>query len=91
MSPSKVSQDELDRRKVLSLSYLIHLATDPKKIVGVNTETVTNISSTDFPGHYPGEDHSWYLKDFKKVSMVLMDNDFSSNTNLDIPCPVPSE
>ncbi|KAI9802411.1 MAG: hypothetical protein M1825_002794 [Sarcosagium campestre] len=43
------SQQELDRRK----------------IIGVNAETVTNVSSTDFPGHYPGEDSSWDLQEFK--------------------------
>lgn len=37
-----------------------------KKIVGVNAETVTNVSSTDFPGHWPGEDHSWSLPEFRK-------------------------
>ena len=35
--------------------------------VGVNGETVTNISSTDFPGHYPGEDHSWDVEEFRNV------------------------
>ena len=37
------------------------------QIVGVNPETVTNVSSTDFPGHYPGEDHAWSLKKFRDV------------------------
>jgi DNA-directed RNA polymerases I and III subunit RPAC1 len=27
---------------------------------------VTNTTSTDFPGHYPGEDHSWNLEAFRK-------------------------
>ncbi|KAI9679967.1 MAG: DNA-directed RNA polymerase core subunit rpc40 [Caeruleum heppii] len=35
-----------------------------RRIVGVNAETVTNVTSTDFPGHYPGEDHSWSLEKF---------------------------
>lgn len=35
--------------------------------MGVNEETVTHVSSTDFPGHYPGEDHSWSIGKFKKV------------------------
>ncbi|MCJ1482394.1 DNA-directed RNA polymerases I and III subunit RPAC1 [Schaereria dolodes] len=48
MVPKSQSQGELDRRK----------------IVGVNAETVTNVTSTDFPGHYPGEDHTWDLKKF---------------------------
>ena len=28
-----------------------------RRIVGVHREHVSNVSSTDFPGHYPGEDH----------------------------------
>ncbi|PMD31176.1 RBP11-like subunits of RNA polymerase [Hyaloscypha variabilis F] len=43
MAPYQPSQTELDRRK----------------IVGINAETVTDVSSTDYPGHYPGEDQSW--------------------------------
>jgi len=37
------------------------------QIVGVNAETVTNVTSTDFPGHYPGEDHTWDVQIFKDV------------------------
>lgn len=44
------SQEELERRR----------------IVGINAETVTHVTSTDFPGHWPGEDHSWNLEHFKK-------------------------
>ena len=28
-----------------------------RRLVGVHREHVSNVSSTDFPGHYPGEDH----------------------------------
>lgn len=28
--------------------------------MGINSETVTDVTSTDFPGHYPGEEHSWH-------------------------------
>lgn len=35
------------------------------QIVGINEETVTNITSTDFPGHYPGEDHAWDKDQFE--------------------------
>ncbi|KAL6248880.1 DNA-directed RNA polymerase core subunit rpc40 [Rhinocladiella similis] len=48
MAPVQPSQDSLDRRKV----------------VGINAETVTNITSTDFPGHHAGEDLSWSLDKF---------------------------
>ncbi|KAK3939663.1 DNA-directed RNA polymerase [Diplogelasinospora grovesii] len=38
---------------------------DQRKIVGINPETVTDTTNTDFPGHYPGEDHSWDLERFR--------------------------
>ncbi|KAL1618092.1 DNA-directed RNA polymerase core subunit rpc40 [Neofusicoccum ribis] len=44
------TQEELERRR----------------IVGVHAEHVSNISSTDYPGHFPGEDHRWSLEKFKK-------------------------
>jgi len=37
---------------------------DKRKTVGVNPETVTNITSTDFPGHHPGEDAAWSTSKF---------------------------
>ncbi|KAL1952581.1 hypothetical protein VTO42DRAFT_4718 [Malbranchea cinnamomea] len=37
-----------------------------RKIVGINAETVTNITSTDFPGHWPGERHEWSLERFRE-------------------------
>jgi len=40
---------------------------NPRVHVGLLEERVTNVSSTDFPGHYPDEDHSWDLTQFKKV------------------------
>ncbi|KAI4286491.1 MAG: hypothetical protein L6R35_004255 [Caloplaca aegaea] len=43
---------------------------DARKIVGVNAETVTNVTSTDFPGHYPGEDHEWDLEEFRNTFRV---------------------
>ncbi|KAK5101429.1 DNA-directed RNA polymerase core subunit rpc40 [Lithohypha guttulata] len=50
MAPAQLSQAELDRRKT----------------VGINPETVTNITSTDFPGHHPGEDAAWSIDRFSK-------------------------
>ena len=46
-------------------------AISDRRIVGVQPERVTNVSSTDFPGHYPGEDNSWDLQAFKKVLTPL--------------------
>ncbi|KAI4195587.1 MAG: hypothetical protein LQ350_007113 [Teloschistes chrysophthalmus] len=54
MAPGFASREELDARK----------------IVGVNTETVTNVTSTDIPGHYPGEDHEWDLDEFRRTFKV---------------------
>ncbi|KAJ5899626.1 DNA-directed RNA polymerase I and III subunit RPAC1 [Penicillium taxi] len=49
MAPLVPSQEELQRRR----------------IIGINAETVTNIPSTDFPGHWPGESNGWALDQFK--------------------------
>jgi DNA-directed RNA polymerase I and III subunit RPAC1 len=38
-----------------------------EQIVGISAETVTNIPSTDFPGHWPGESHEWSLEKFQRV------------------------
>jgi len=43
---------------------------NPRVHVGLLEERVTNVSSTDFPGHYPDEDHSWDLAKFKKKLQV---------------------
>jgi len=41
------------------------------QIVGINKETVTDVTSTDFPGHYPGEDNSWDINTFANGFHVL--------------------
>lgn len=41
----------------------------------MNAETVTNITSTDFPHHYPGEDHAWDKSKFQEAFEV----EFHSN------------
>ncbi|KAI5120811.1 hypothetical protein M0805_003208 [Coniferiporia weirii] len=41
-----------------------------RRLVGVHAERVSDVSSTDFPGHYPGEDHSWDLERFKQTLSV---------------------
>jgi len=40
---------------------------NPRRLVGVTAERATHVSSTDFPGHYPNEDHSWNLSQFRQV------------------------
>ncbi|KAF4124164.1 hypothetical protein GMORB2_5880 [Geosmithia morbida] len=37
-----------------------------RNAVGINKETVTNITSVDFPGHYPGEELSYSTEKFRK-------------------------
>ncbi|KUI66295.1 DNA-directed RNA polymerases I and III subunit RPAC1 [Cytospora mali] len=44
---------------------------DRRKVVGINAETITNVTSTDFPGHYPGEDNSWDIEAFKEQFRVV--------------------
>ncbi|KAG1753197.1 DNA-directed RNA polymerase [Suillus lakei] len=46
---------------------------DPRKHVGVHAERVSHVSSTNFPGHYPHEDHSWDLERFKKGLTVKIE------------------
>ena len=37
------------------------------RLVGIQPERVTNVSNTDYPGHYPQGDFSWNLSKFKQV------------------------
>lgn len=37
-----------------------------RNIVEIEHDRVTNVASNDFPGHFPGEDHSWDLDKFKQ-------------------------
>lgn len=43
---------------------------NPRFHVGLLAERVVDVSSTDFPGHYPDEDLSWDLAKFKKVCRI---------------------
>jgi DNA-directed RNA polymerase I and III subunit RPAC1 len=40
---------------------------NPRRHVGIHAEHISDVSSRDFPGHYPGEDSSWNLDHFRKV------------------------
>jgi hypothetical protein len=40
---------------------------NPRRHVGIHAEHISDVSSRDFPGHYPGEDNSWNLDLFRKV------------------------
>ncbi|WWD18492.1 hypothetical protein CI109_102944 [Kwoniella shandongensis] len=39
---------------------------EARRHVQVLPERVGNVAGSEFPGHYPGEDHSWNLEKFKK-------------------------
>ncbi|KDQ16574.1 hypothetical protein BOTBODRAFT_186569 [Botryobasidium botryosum FD-172 SS1] len=43
---------------------------DPRRHVRYHPERVGDVSSTDYPGHYPGEDHSWNYTKWKKNLVV---------------------
>ncbi|GJE94214.1 DNA-directed RNA polymerase, alpha subunit [Phanerochaete sordida] len=43
---------------------------NPRRHVGVHAERVSDVSSTEYPGHYPNEDHSWDLEKFKEDLQV---------------------
>jgi hypothetical protein len=40
---------------------------NPRRHIRVEAERVRDVSSVDYPGHFPDEDHSWDLDRFKKV------------------------
>lgn len=42
-----------------------------RQVVGIGAETVSHVTSTDFPGHYPGEDHAWDLDHFRSQFRVV--------------------
>lgn len=50
-----------------------------RRIININAETVTNISSTDFPGHWPGESHEWSREKFHDTFQV----EFHKNESYD--------
>ncbi|OCF33497.1 DNA-directed RNA polymerase I and III subunit RPAC1 [Kwoniella heveanensis CBS 569] len=39
---------------------------NPRRHVQVHPERVGGVAGSEFPGHYPGEDHSWNLQKFKQ-------------------------
>ncbi|KAG8997247.1 DNA-directed RNA polymerase core subunit rpc40 [Tulasnella sp. 427] len=43
---------------------------DERRHVKLHHEHVSNVSSTEYPGVYPGEDHSWSLQHFKEKLVV---------------------
>lgn len=50
-----------------------------KKEVGIEVDRVTDVTSTDYPGHYPDEDNSWDIDRFKEQFSVKV---YSCNDTL---------
>ncbi|KDR69741.1 hypothetical protein GALMADRAFT_77215 [Galerina marginata CBS 339.88] len=57
---------------------------DDRRLVGIQAEGVTNVSSRDFPGHYPDEDHSWNLAKFRKNLTVKVQRLSQHSIDFDI-------
>ncbi|KAG8527016.1 uncharacterized protein KY384_008445 [Bacidia gigantensis] len=55
-----------------------------RKIVNINSETVTNTTSSYFPGHYPGEDHTWSLSKFKNSFRVRFHQNETDNASFSL-------
>jgi len=69
---------------VASSSHLPQSAYDPRRHVGVHAERVSDVSSTDYPGHYPGEDHTWDLRKFKEKLQVKVQRLSQRSIELDL-------
>ncbi|KAK9468872.1 DNA-directed RNA polymerase [Lipomyces arxii] len=63
---------------------MVEYAQNKRNRVGIEHDRVTNVSSTDFPGYYPGEDHSWNFDKFKKNFKIAIKslNDTESTFDL---------
>ncbi|KAG6058612.1 hypothetical protein E4U17_007849 [Claviceps sp. LM77 group G4] len=75
MSPSRTanwrntpSAEELERRNT----------------VGINLETVTDVTSVDFPGHFPGEDHAFSLDRFRSGFSVRFHHNEAMNASFSL-------
>ncbi|KAF2186971.1 hypothetical protein K469DRAFT_725603 [Zopfia rhizophila CBS 207.26] len=56
-----------------------HEELERRRRVGINAETVADVTSTDFPGHWPGENHEWNLDHFSNTFKVQ----FHTNAHFD--------
>ncbi|KAJ3830194.1 DNA-directed RNA polymerase [Lentinula raphanica] len=45
---------------------------NPRRLVNIGAERVSHVSNTEFPGHYPNEDHSWNLELFEQNLTVRL-------------------
>ncbi|KAL7411707.1 DNA-directed RNA polymerase [Mrakia frigida] len=57
---------------------------DPRRHVRLEAERVSAVAGTEFPGHYPGEDHSWDLKAFAENLQVKIDSISGTTCEFDL-------
>ncbi|TXT15850.1 hypothetical protein VHUM_00353 [Vanrija humicola] len=57
---------------------------NPRRHVQVLPERVGAVSNSEFPGHYPGEDHSWNLDKFKENLVVSLQRLTPSTLEFDL-------
>lgn len=55
-----------------------------RNIVGIESDRVTNVTSTDFPGHWPGADDAWDLEKFDKSLEVKIHSLTDNYSNFDL-------
>lgn len=53
-------------------------------MVDIHRDYVSNVSSTDFPGNYPGEDHAWDIEKFKKTFDINISHITEKTANFDL-------
>ncbi|GMM51291.1 DNA-directed RNA polymerase core subunit [Starmerella bacillaris] len=53
-------------------------------MVDIHRDYVSNVSSTDFPGNFPGEDHAWDLEKFKSNFNVSISQLTERTSNFDL-------
>lgn len=54
---------------------------NPRRHVGIHAEHISDVSSRDFPGNYPGEDNSWDLELFRKVKIPSLPRGICPSTD----------
>ncbi|GFZ45203.1 DNA-directed RNA polymerases I and III 40 kDa polypeptide [Saitozyma sp. JCM 24511] len=57
---------------------------DTRRHVQVLPERIGAVGGSEFPGHYPGEDHSWSLQRFKENLVVSVQRLTPSNIEFDL-------
>ncbi|KAG9124130.1 hypothetical protein FRC07_012728, partial [Ceratobasidium sp. 392] len=68
MEEGRLLEDVTERAKrgLSALDTMVGDLNDPRRHVQIHAESVSHVASTDFPGVYPGEDHSWDFEQFKQ-------------------------